>query len=61
LVLESWEVLEDLGEESIDLRFVEEVNSVTEVLLLEVLEICLVMEFLILSLSDFLDFVVVNV
>jgi hypothetical protein len=52
---------EELIQESIDLGLVEEINSVTEVLLLEVLEISLIMELFVLSLSDFLDFVVVDV
>jgi len=61
LVLHSREILEDLSKKSIDLRLVEEVNSVTKILFLEVLEVSLIMEFLILSFSDFLDFVVVDV
>lgn len=61
LILHSREILEDLCKESIDLGFVEEINSVAKILFLEVLEVGLIMEFLILSFSDFLDFVVVNV
>ena len=52
---------EELVEESIDLRFVEEVYGVSKVLFLEVLEISLIMELFVLSFSDFLDFVMVNV
>jgi len=52
---------EDLLEESVDLGLVEEVSSVSEVLLLEVLEVSLVVELLVLGLSDLLDFVVVDV
>jgi len=55
------DVGEDLVEEGIDLGFVEEVNSVAEVLLLVVLEVSLVMDIFVLDLSDFLDFVVVDV
>jgi hypothetical protein len=61
LVLHSREILEDLSKKSIDLGLVEEINSVSKILFLEVLEVSLVMEFLILSFSDFLNFVVVNV
>lgn len=61
MVLHSWEILEDLSKKSVDLWFVEEVSSVSKILFLVVLEISLVMEFLILGLSDFLDFVVIDV
>jgi hypothetical protein len=60
-LLHSWEVLEDLGEKGVNLGLVKKINCVAKILLLEVLEIRLVMEFFILSLSDFLDLVVVNV
>jgi len=59
--LQSWEVLEDLSEKSINFRLVEEINGVTKILFLVVLEVSLIMEFLILGFSDLLDFIMVNV
>jgi hypothetical protein len=50
-----------LVKESIDLRFVKEISSVSEILLFEVLEVSSISDIFKLNLSEFLDLVVVDV
>jgi hypothetical protein len=47
------DVGEDLVKEGVDIGLVEEVNNVAQALLLVVLEVSLVMDILVLDLSDF--------